>query len=56
MRDYSEHAPYLRVGCFFVAVCEIVSFERLFRWQSLCLVGKAFQHLSIDLIVLLQWE
>lgn len=45
----------LAVSLWFAA-SEALSFEKLFRWQSLSLVGKGFRLLSIDLIVLLQWE
>lgn len=45
----------LAVSVWFAA-SEALSFGKLFRWQSLCLVGKSFQRLSIDLMILLQWD
>lgn len=55
-----EIIPSLVLSCapavsLWFAASEALSFEKLFKWQSLCLVGKVFQHLSIDLTVLLQW-
>lgn len=38
---------------FVETVYEMLSFERTFRWHCVCLVGKGFQLLSVDLEALL---